>query len=68
MAKKTVTIAKDLTNAEEKAIKDFLKAAKHDAKEVDKLKIDTDTELIAEMLILHGVTPEQYQAGKKKVT
>ncbi len=48
---------------QQKKLKDFLKAKGHAAGKVNALKVDTDTDLAAAVLSIHGVTESEYRSA-----
>lgn len=54
---------KPVTAAKQKKIKDWLKAKGRAKTAVDRLKMDTDTDVIRSVVDLHGLTLAQYKSG-----
>jgi hypothetical protein len=59
-------MAKPITAARQKKIKDYLKARGHSASRVDDKQIRDDDELRVAMLDLHKVSADEYARAQQK--
>jgi len=56
-------MSKPINAIKQKKAKDFLKSKGIKADKVDKLKMDTEEDVIKSMLDLHGISYDQYKGG-----